>query len=377
MKITTETVRGTAKFVLDMGTFQGRRQRKYFDTEAKAAQAKRKAEQDQRAGGQWWAALPVQEKDSFIMVLKEIRAAGLSVRGVWEGFRAGSPASSDGSIQTRSLKEAIAECVQSKRQANRREIYIENLEDRLNEFARGREETPVHRITVQDVSQWVFVPGQKPVTILTRRKRLSALFEFCLRRGYATTNPCARVEAPAVDYQPPLILSPKQTAQALRLAKAELPQVVPYLALGLFAGIRPAELDRLGWEAMDLERAIVTVDAAASKVRQRRIVNLEPVAVEWLKLARDSISLPLPHAGRQRALRKLLPVLGFAQWPTDLLRHTAASYLLAKYQDAGKVALQLGNSPGVLMRHYRELVPREDAEAFFKLTPATVEQASE
>ena len=267
MRVTSETVRGTTKFVLDMGTFQGRRQRKYFNSEAEAKDALRQATKDQRAGGQWWAALPVQEKESFITVFKEIQAAGLSPRLVWEDYRAGTPVATEGTLQTCSLKDAVAECLQAKRQANRRPAYLKDLEMRLNQFIRGREQTPVHRVTFEDVSRWVYAPNQGPQTMQTRRKRVSALFEFCLRRGYAATNPCARVEAPAVDYQPPLILSPAQAARGLRQAKADLLQLVPYLTLGLFAGIRPTELDRLTWEAVDLDRAILHRLSHAGAIR--------------------------------------------------------------------------------------------------------------
>ena len=61
--------------------------------------------------------------------------------------------------------------------------------------------------------------------------------------------------------------------------------------------------------------------------------------------------------------------MGWPVWPQDLLRHTAASYLVARDGDAGKVALQLGNSAAVLLLNYRELVEKEDAAAFFELGP--------
>jgi hypothetical protein len=52
-----------------------------------------------------------------------------------------------------------------------------------------------------------------------------------------------------------------------------------------------------------------------------------------------------------------------------VLRHTAASHWLAAWQDAGKVAHELGNSAGILLRHYRELVPRAESEKFWSITP--------
>ena len=56
-------------------------------------------------------------------------------------------------------------------------------------------------------------------------------------------------------------------------------------------------------------------------------------------------------------------------WDHDLLRHTAASMLLARDRDAGKVAEQLGHSPAILLRHYRELVSDEAAARYWKVSP--------
>jgi hypothetical protein len=42
---------------------------------------------------------------------------------------------------------------------------------------------------------------------------------------------------------------------------------------------------------------------------------------------------------------------------------------LAILNDAGKLALEMGNSPNMIFRHYRELVISEDAKAWFELVP--------
>lgn len=56
-------------------------------------------------------------------------------------------------------------------------------------------------------------------------------------------------------------------------------------------------------------------------------------------------------------------------WPQDVLRHTAASHWLALRRDAAAVALELGTSVEILMRHYRELVPDAQAAAFWAVLP--------
>ena len=61
--------------------------------------------------------------------------------------------------------------------------------------------------------------------------------------------------------------------------------------------------------------------------------------------------------------------LGFEAWPKDILRHTAASMLMATWEDEGKVAATLGNSPTILHAHYRELVTRAEAKRCWGIGP--------
>jgi hypothetical protein len=45
--------------------------------------------------------------------------------------------------------------------------------------------------------------------------------------------------------------------------------------------------------------------------------------------------------------------------------------MLARDKNADKVSLELGNSPGVLHRHYKNLVSDSDCDAFWRLTPVS------
>jgi hypothetical protein len=64
------------------------------------------------------------------------------------------------------------------------------------------------------------------------------------------------------------------------------------------------------------------------------------------------------------SIRLMRAKLGFKVWPKDVVRHTCASMLMAEWEDEGKVAALLGNSPGILHAHYRELVSRAEAKRF-------------
>jgi len=48
-------------------------------------------------------------------------------------------------------------------------------------------------------------------------------------------------------------------------------------------------------------------------------------------------------------------------------RHSFCTYRLADIQNAAQVALEAGNSPTMLFRHYRELATKQTAEAWFSV----------
>ena len=57
------------------------------------------------------------------------------------------------------------------------------------------------------------------------------------------------------------------------------------------------------------------------------------------------------------------------RWKQNALRHSFISYRLAEIQDVNRVALEAGNSPQMIFRHYRELATPEQARTWFTIAP--------
>jgi integrase len=306
--------------------------------------------------------LPADKRADVVVILDEIEAAGHTLRAVWDGFRTGAAATL---VESKPLNEAIAELVRAKTTANRRAAYVASLEQYLRRWSKGQEAKPVAAVKLDEID--AFLNGLPSLSSrATAINRLSTLFSFAVRRGWRLDNPCERVERPHIENGKPAILTIDEAKKALDFTRRKMPRFLPWLALTLLAGVRPEEADRLTWKDVDLDRGVATIDAAASKVRARRNVHLKPAAVAWLRLGG---TLPLPHVTRRRCIRKLRVMFKWDAWRKDVLRHSAASYWLASDQNAAKVALELGNSPVVLFKHYRELVSDEQAKAFWALMP--------
>jgi integrase len=141
------------------------------------------------------------------------------------------------------------------------------------------------------------------------------------------------------------------------------------LAIGAFAGLREAEIQRLDWHEIDLARGHIEVKAAKAKSARRRIVPIQPNLAGWLRPYAEMTGRVVP-VGARRKLDRIREAAGLARWPNNGLRHSFASYRLAAIHDAPRVAAELGHtSPQMLYSTYRELVLPEEAERYWKIDP--------
>lgn len=267
-------------------------------------------------------------------------------------------------ISKLTLGEVITALIDAKVKANRRPVYVRTLRYFLKYFARGRETQPIASFGRREIEDWFSRKRIAPSSRRTQIQMLSVLFGYAVKIGCMEKNPCTQLDTVYVDRKPPLILSPRQVRKMLNFARTRMHWRLPQLVLGVYAGIRPTEMTRIFRKDIDLERGHVRVDAAASKIRRRRIVPLDPKAVAWLKRCRFREHKPI--GSNSETWKRILKNECGIDWRVDLLRHTAASYLLAKHDDPGKVARWLGNSPNILLQVYTELVDPADCRRFWK-----------
>ena len=61
---------------------------------------------------------------------------------------------------------------------------------------------------------------------------------------------------------------------------------------------------------------------------------------------------------------------GLTRWPHDALRHSFASYHLARWNDAAALALQMGHTTtAMIFSHYRRVVKESDAARYWNMFP--------
>jgi integrase len=263
--------------------------------------------------------------------------------------------------------QLVRELLRAKEADGIGERHLRDIRIRLGKFADHFNDRMVATITSKEIDDWL---RSLPFSPLTRNhyRRLAVLaFNFAMRSGYSISNPAFGAAKAKVISETPGILTVSETA---RLLEAATPDILPYLAIGLFAGLRRTELERLDWSEIDFESRLIEVKARKSKTAQRRFVTVQPNLREWLFPLRKHKGNVTPTNGFREAFEQARKSAQITKWPENALRHSFASYHLAAFKNAAATALDLGHHDSrVTFAHYRELVRPKDAERYWNLKP--------
>jgi len=163
-------------------------------------------------------------------------------------------------------------------------------------------------------------------------------------------------------------LSIEQTKILLKRTASMYPDLMPYVCLGLFAGIRPAETLRLTKEYIMLNTGYIKVDDNVSKTSTGRLIQMPENLKAWLSLypVQDKV-VYISESPLKKRMREIDG--GLVGLSPDCLRHSYATYSIALSQDAAATALAMGHSEQINKLHYRGLVTQKDGQAYFAITP--------
>jgi integrase len=246
--------------------------------------------------------------------------------------------------------------------------HLDDLRSRLNVFAKQFDGKPVATIAATEIDDWLRSLPVSPVTRNNYRKATKVAFNFAIKRGYALTNPVLATEKAREPKHKPGILSIEQAGALLTNAVLE---IVPYIAVGLFAGLRRAEIERLDWSEIDFDDGHIEVTAEKSKSKvANRFITIQPNLREWLEPFRKLRGPVTPRENFRLLLEQSKLAAGITSWPQNALRHSFASYHVAHFRDAKGLALEMGHAnSGILFNHYRALVKPKEAARYWNLKP--------
>lgn len=261
--------------------------------------------------------------------------------------------------RTITMAELVTQCVRTKERSGKSDHYCSCLRNSLNSFALDKKEMLAHLIQPHHVESFIHKEASwSAYTRKTYLRDLVTLFSWGQKNGHLVTNPAAKVERIVMPDTAPPILTVEQCEQLMRTAERSDRGLIPFLALCLFGGLRPSEALRIQPE--NIKENHVEVYGKKVRARNRRLVAINATLRAWLALGGEMA--PENLAKRMRAVRGNIP------WAQDCLRHSFVSYHVAIHS-AAETSREAGHSEAVLFKHYRELVPRSEAERFWKILP--------
>ena len=353
------------------GRILGKGERFFFAT---AIEADMKAETlriSRRNEGTEGASISSSLRADAVDAERELAAVGASIKDAVRYYLAHAKPS--GGRHT--VHQTVTEFLDAKRNAGRKENYLSVQRYVLsNVFADEFGTRNIHEVTAPEIDAWMM---RKPWAMRTRLNYFSDirnLFGFAVRRGYRSTNPIDQIEKPSVTETSPGILTIDQASSLLNVCAQGEAEMLPAVAIGLFAGLRTEELDHLDWRHVDLSESNIHVPPEVAKTREGRDVEIHPTLRAWLlPLARHKGKLA-PAKSYDWRLSEKAKAAGIIHWPKNGLRHSFASYHFGAFKNAPLTSAMLGHhsSTATFEKRYKKRVTPSDAAKYWTLAPVNL-----
>lgn len=238
----------------------------------------------------------------------------------------------------------------------------------LNLIKKADPNKALHRFTESDIMS-ALKPYLKTGAAKTYRRGLSVFFNWAKRRRYILESPFERMDALETNERDIVIFTLDDVKQILNAARLyENGMMASSIAILLFAGLRPSELEDL--TAQDVKDDWIVVSGGKRGGKLKRRTPIPPVLRTWLN--------EFPFTGRPktwyRRMAKLKSAAQPSQWVSDIFRHTSISYQIERDEDMAAVAIRNGTSVQMIELHYRDVIEDpKDCTEFWELTPNEIE----
>ncbi|MHB8521869.1 MAG: hypothetical protein ACYDH9_14060 [Limisphaerales bacterium] len=288
-------------------------------------------------------------------------------------------------LPRKTVGEAVGELIEAKRVDGMSKVYIKDLAGRLGKFSAAFQ-CQLAAVSVAQINEFLRSLKCGGRSRNNYRMAIHTLFRFGERRGYLSRQ---HVDPEQIDkaretQEEIEIFTPGELRELLEVAR---PEMVPWLAIAGFAGLRSAELQRLDWSEVNLAERHIEIKASKAKTAARRLVPVADNLAAWLAphakpagqvTGFESWWNQIPRlveavnaqrkASAEQAAKKPGAVDRFI-WKHNGLRHSFCSYRVAAVKNVAQVALEAGNSPQMIFANYRQLVSEAEATKWFSILP--------
>jgi integrase len=254
--------------------------------------------------------------------------------------------------------------------------HKQTMDEALKKFEAKFGSVQLKTLSGNDVKTWL---GSLPLAVKTRKKLLGYIrnaFGVALEKGLLNEHPMERVKNFPRNKKSEAPPFPLTVEEAQLLLNAAEPSVLPFIAIGMFAGLRSAERNELNWKDVHLGVAEPYIDLSAkiAKTGRRRIVPIQPSLMAFLAPFAKSEGriIPLTCNGLiayQNAWERSVKAAGLWPWSENRLRDSFVSYRYEHTGSAEITAKEAGHSVQVMFDKYQKIVTKDAAERFWAIRP--------
>ena len=381
---------GRIAYQADLGEADGKRVQISCTTRREAEELVSRAKKARARHGEQALMLSSVEMADVVVAREKLAASGVSLSEAADFYLRQAVAVRE----VVKVPELVRRFVRSREEGARSERYVRQLRVSLGALARAHPLTAAAELTRDQVQAWLRSGGWSPKTRNNYLGDASAMYAWAMREGLAARSPCEGVARATLSEAEITTLSAAEARVILEAAGGDA-EMMTYVVLALFCGLRAAELERLDTGVINVEEGTVIVLGGTAKTGARRVVDLSENARAWLRTIQIQRGKLCGVAWEERwrtfrrscgwsagaedarscsaAFRRVcerVPVTR-GEWPANVLRHTYASMHYAQHQDEALLKAQMGHweRADTLHRHYRALRTRAEAAEFWRLSP--------
>lgn len=359
---------GRVVYVVDCGMQHGKRVREVFNTKGEAESFAQQLRLGRHKHGAAIFLLPFDAQSDAVKLYEILKPHRIGFHDVIEHY-------SKDVIpylhvpNVAEITEKLAAAIESK---GCRPCWRKKLKNFLREFSHTFGERRITDIKEEELQEFCYRSNHQPKTKRNRRAMASQLFNFAIKKRWTAHNLTEGMDVPQLGDNEPEYLMVDQVRHLL--LTADQFDMMGYLILAVFAGIRPEELQRLDWTDVHSADGIILIEKAASKIHERREVPINPTLAAWLPLCGHRFGPIVERRNFPARFKAWREAAGINEWTQDVLRHTFATFHAAEFHDENETARQMGHIGGLrtLRRHYVAFVPQTVAKEFWALRPETV-----
>jgi integrase len=283
------------------------------------------------------------------------------------------------SVPIRQMTAAVR--IEFQRRIGAGEISQRHLETMLAALRRMDEQfgdRASSTISGSEIKSWLSASSWATKTRNNLMGYLHNSFGIAKELGLLNDNPLTEVSRFATSKVSkksfPKFLTVEQMTKLLKVAD---PQLIPYLGICAFAGVRSSECISLTWEAVDLKRKVIIIPEHISKTGQERTIPIADNLLAWLSkgdLAGTGYIYPRKRDNQFQhiLLRNAKEQAGLWPWRPrfqNALRKSFCSYHYEMHGSADRTAEYAGHDIRMLIKIYKHAVDHGEAVKYWQIFP--------